>query len=122
MIIRGSWKCDAELRRFTARNPGRRVPPELEAMIVDNEKNSFFGWILAAINNIGHNGKRQLFYLAFTARFHGLSNSGQYILASHGFMMKITMYNTMRDELLAQYKEKTRSEKCSCPRVNFENT
>ena len=108
MISMGSWKCDKALRKFEAANPGQQVPPELEAMIVDNEKNTFFGWVLTTINNMGYKGKRQLFYLAFTARFHGLSNTGQYILACHGFMMKNTMYNTMRDRLLKEYQEKTR--------------
>jgi hypothetical protein len=104
----GSWKSNKEVRRYTRENPGQRLSHQLESVVLNCERNSFFGWVLSSISNIGNKGKTQLFYLSFTARFHGLSIMGQSILASHGFMMKVTMYNGMRTELLANYEQERR--------------
>jgi hypothetical protein len=104
----GSWKYNQAVRRHTREHPGEKVPLQLEVEVVDSERNSFFGWVLSSINNMGHKGKTQLFYLSFTARFHGLSIMGQSILASHGFMMKVTMYNKTRAKLLEEYEEDMR--------------
>jgi hypothetical protein len=90
-------------------NPGSRLPTDVQHDILLREKVKFHGFVLSAVHNIGNAGKGQMFFLSFTARFHGLSNMGQDIISRYGFMMKPTMFVQERVQTLTDYDEKTRS-------------
>jgi hypothetical protein len=88
-------------------NPGQMASHALEDQIVKAEKNAFYGWVVSSVANIGNKGSKQLFYMSFTARFHGLSIGGMSILGSYGLMMKETSFNRVREDLLLEYKQLT---------------
>jgi hypothetical protein len=82
-----------------------------EATIVKREKGGFMGCVLHTIANIGSNAIGQTFYLAFSARFHGLSRTGQNLIAQYGFMMKTTSYDKAEKDIIKQALHHIRSVK-----------
>ena len=103
----GGWANYKQQRAFAKDNVGALAPHDLEDKIIGSEKNAFYGWVVSSVANIGSKGNKQLFYMSFTARFHGLSTTGMSILASYGSMMKETTYNRVRQDLLAEYQRLT---------------
>ena len=61
--------------------------------ILKKERGPFMGFVLMATANIGNNGKTQLFYHTFNAKFHGLSRPGVDMLARYGYAMKNSLFD-----------------------------
>jgi hypothetical protein len=66
---------------------------------------SFHGWLLLQINSIGSNGRRQMFYVTFIAKYYGLSREGIDLLAAYGYGVTKDMF----DDLRALYKVRSES-------------
>ena len=104
----GSYNSLRIKRSFVKANPNTQLPASMAQQIVDADGQVFCAWVLTAINNMGRHGKRQMFFISFTATFHGLARMGMSILSNYGFMMKKTMYDYTREALLLEYKDLTR--------------
>ena len=76
--------------------------------VVARESKNFYGWVLASCAHIRPKARKQLFYLTFVARYHGLSVTGAEILAQYGLATKRHVYTKYHDEQLAEAKEQTR--------------
>jgi hypothetical protein len=74
-----------------------------EAVIMNRERGSFHGYVLAATTNVGNAGKPQVFYTTFAARYHGLSRTGIDLLAFFGYAMPSTNYDKIQVEKLREY-------------------
>jgi hypothetical protein len=61
--------------------------------MVERDGGCFHGFVLMGVGNVGSNGKRQLYYPTFSARFHGLSRQGVQLMSHFGGMMSITTYD-----------------------------
>jgi hypothetical protein len=59
----------------------------------DRDGGIFHGFVLIGVGNVGNNGKRQLYYPTFSARFHGLSRQGVQLMSHFGGMMSISTYD-----------------------------
>lgn len=77
-----------------------------ENQIVTRERSKFHGWIMSSCNSIGNFGKKQLFFSSFVARYHGLSRSGQDILAKFGYATSKTMHGDLHREQFELSTEK----------------
>lgn len=106
--LMGSYTSSRQLKSHVRHLPNQLLPIVVEEEILRREKVKFHGFVLSAIHNIGDTGKGQMFFLSFTARFHGLSNMGQDIISRYGFMMKPTMFMEERAKTLTDYDNKTR--------------
>ena len=106
--LMGSYTSHRQLKSHLRDQPDQFLPDALEQEIVLREKVKFHGFVLSAIHNIGNTGKGQMFFLSFTARFHGLSNMGQDIISRYGFMMKPTLFLQERAQTLSDYDAQTR--------------
>jgi hypothetical protein len=106
--LMGSYTSYRKVRSHIADKPNERLSREDEEVIVLREKVKFHGYVISAVHNIGNTGKTQMFFLSFTAKFHGLSNMGQDMLARYGFMMKPTLFSQERAESLSSCDTQTR--------------
>jgi hypothetical protein len=104
----GSYTSHKDKKKFTRNHPGAVMPDEMQEQIIARDKNAFCAWVLTSINNMGLAGKKQMFFMSFTAQFHGLSRMGMSILASYGFMMKKTMFDSVRQDMIQDYAELAR--------------
>jgi hypothetical protein len=76
--------------------------------MVERDGGCFHGHVLMAVGNVGNNGKRQLYYPTFSARFHGLSRQGVQLMSHFGGLMSITTYDRYATIFLTSIKEKHR--------------
>jgi hypothetical protein len=106
--LMGSYTSHRQLKAHLRDEEDEFLPAAIEDAILLREKVKFHGFVISAIHNIGNTGKGQMFFLSFTARFHGLSNTGQDIISRYGFMMKPTLFLQERAQTLSDYDEKTR--------------
>lgn len=106
--LMGSYTSHRQLKTHKRDQADQFLPAAIEEAILLREKVKFHGFVLMAIHNIGNTGKGQMFFLSFTARFHGLSNMGQDIISRYGFMMKPTLFLQERAQTLADYDVQTR--------------
>jgi len=67
---------------------------------------AFHGWLLLQINNVGSNGRMQMFYVTFIAKYYGLSREGIDLLSAYGYGVTKDMF----DELRAKYKLRSESD------------
>jgi hypothetical protein len=104
----GSYTSYKHTKKFMKNNPGIIMPVAMQEQILGRDTNAFCAWVLTSINNMGLTGKIQMFFMSFTAQFHGLSRMGMTILASYGFMMKKTMFDDTRQQMLQDYDDLTR--------------
>jgi hypothetical protein len=106
--LMGSYTSHRQIKSHQRENDFVKLPADVQQEILLREKVKFHGFILSAIHNMGNKGKGQMFFLSFTARFHGLSNMGQDIISRYGFMMKPTMFVQERAQTLSDYDDQTR--------------
>jgi hypothetical protein len=104
----GSYTSYKEKKLFGRKNPGALMPNATQDPILARDKNAFCAWVLTSINNMGLKGKQQMFFMSFTAQFHGLSRMGMSILANYGFMMKRSMFDSVRENILQDYSDLTK--------------
>ena len=64
--------------------------------IVDKEKNSFLGFMLAALAKISNFSKARQYHCTSSALHHGLSRFGHHFQVHLGNMMKLTNFDTER--------------------------
>ena len=105
----GSYATTKDLR--TARDLHMKegdVDRQLLDGIVKRESQQFYGWILTSCANIRPKPRRQLFFLTFVARYHGLSTSGADILAQYGLLTKRHVYSKCFEEQLQQAIQRTK--------------
>jgi hypothetical protein len=69
---------------------------------------SFYGFVLTSCARLKQACRRQLYWHTANAVFHGLSRSGVRMQASLGLMMKMTTFDEMRKEQIAQVNETIR--------------
>jgi hypothetical protein len=69
------------------------VSEEVFSEMVERDGGCFHGYVLMGVGNVGNNGKRQLYYPTFSARFHGLSRQGVQLMSHFGGMMSISTYD-----------------------------
>ena len=79
-------------------NSEGKADQDLLHSIVNREAPFFYGWVMRACGRIQTKARRQLFYLSFVARYHGLSVGGQDMLAKYGGMVKRATYDKLMDE------------------------
>ena len=108
MASRKSHKDWMKIQRAVARNANTVVSLPVQTEIIEREQSQFHGLVLLGCNSIGRNGKKQMFYATFIARYHGLSRMGSEILAKYGYTMSRTMYYDMRRELIEKARANTR--------------
>jgi hypothetical protein len=103
---------DASLKHLKAReqaNDGlddKLVVTEMVfAQMVERDGGCFHGFVLMGVGNVGNNGKRQLYYPTFSARFHGLSRQGVQLMSHFGGMMSITTYDRHQAAFLTTIRE-----------------
>jgi hypothetical protein len=70
------------------------------AQMVERDGGCFHGFVLMGVGNVGNNGKRQLYYPTFSARFHGLSRQGVQLMSHFGGMMSISTYDRHQAQFL----------------------
>jgi hypothetical protein len=95
LASRKSHKVWNKIQNAIARNPDTVVSLADQNEIIDREQTQFHGFVLLGCSSIGRNGKKQMFYSTFIARYHGLSRMGAEMLAKYGFNMSRTMYYDM---------------------------
>jgi hypothetical protein len=61
--------------------------------MLERDGGCFHGFVLMGVGNVGKNGKRQLYYPTFSARFHGLSRQGVQLMSHFGGFMSISTYD-----------------------------
>jgi hypothetical protein len=66
-------------------------------LYVENEA-MFHGYLLYHCNSVSKKAVKQMFFLTFAAKFHGLSKTGIKMLAKYGFISKITSFRTGMDK------------------------
>ena len=88
-----------------------------QEQMLTRDKLAFHGWVMWAIANVGYNGRDQLFFHTFFARYHGLSRSGSDMLARFGYCMPRTRYMARKKEMVKSAKLQTKYVKKQCVRV-----
>jgi hypothetical protein len=61
--------------------------------MIERDGGCFHGFVLMGVGNVGNNGKRQLYFPTFSARFHGLSRQGVQLMSHFGGLMSISTYD-----------------------------
>ena len=95
-------------RTFSSLDDDPQSDTDKRKAIVDNNTNTFIGWIIFHIASLGTNGRRQLFYHTFLSHYYGLSRNGIECLHRFGFMCALTNFDSMRQEVLHESIENTR--------------
>ena len=72
------------------------MPADWQEQFIQENENSFIGWLLFHIGNIGSNGRSQLFFLTFTAHYYGLSREGIRTLSRYGYGVTLDMFDSLR--------------------------
>jgi hypothetical protein len=113
----GSERSVKVLNARKKANEGLPVPlPITETafdIMVERDGGCFHGYVLMAVGNVGNNGKRQLYYPTFSARFHGLSRQGVQLMSHFGGLMSITTYDRYAAIFLTTIRLKHRFTVCS---------
>ena len=78
---------------------------ELQQEVIKNCGSEFVGWLLFHVNNIGSNGRSQVFYITYTAQYFGLSRAGIEVLSKYGYGVTLDMYDNMRRDYLLKATE-----------------
>jgi hypothetical protein len=108
----GSETSLAILNRRKTLNEGLEVPLTVTEnqfdIIVERDGGCYHGFVLMAIGNLGNNGKRQLYYPTFCARFHGLSRQGVQLMSHFGGLMSITTYDRHKKDFLVAIRAENR--------------
>lgn len=81
-----------------------------EEYLINATGAKFAGWLLFHVSNIGTNGREQLFYLTFAAKYHGLSRQGIDVLSKYGFATNMSRFDDMRRICLAKSRIATEYE------------
>ena len=81
-----------------------------EEYLINATGAKFAGWLLFHVSNIGTNGREQLFYLTFAAKYHGLSRQGIDVLSKYGFATNMTRFDDMRRICLSKSRIATQYE------------
>ena len=81
---------------------------EEQEELLEKTQRKFHGFLISSVSTIGNNGKRQMFFHTFMAKYCGLSNSGSEAMSQLGFTMKRTSYIRCRHEVLQQALEQTK--------------
>jgi hypothetical protein len=76
--------------------------------MLERDGGCFHGFVLMAVGNVGNNGKRQLYYPTFSARFHGLSRQGVQLMSHFGVLMNISTYDRHKKDFLVNIREMNR--------------
>lgn len=106
-----SWSAHKKWKQIKARvtaDPEDQATPEEEEHLTSKERNDFHGWVIKAVANIGNTGKHQLFFVSFVAKYHGISNMGNEILAQYGYGTQRSQYTTLVQETIARARTETR--------------
>jgi hypothetical protein len=108
----GSEKSVRILNARKTANEGLAVPLPITEMDFDimseRDGGCFHGHVLLAVGNLGNNGKRQLYYPTFSARFHGLSRQGVQLMSHFGGLMSISTFDRYATIFLTSIREKHR--------------
>lgn len=67
-----------------------------QARIRSDNQVMFHGWLMLQITSIGSNGRRQMFYITFIAKYFGLSREGIDLLAAYGYGVTLDMFDDLR--------------------------
>jgi hypothetical protein len=67
-----------------------------QASIRSDNQVMFHGWLMLQITSIGSNGRRQMFYITFIAKYFGLSREGIDLLAAYGYGVTLDMFDDLR--------------------------
>ena len=84
------------------------VPEDKQHELMDGNSNTFIGWLMFHIANIGTHGRRQLFYHTFVAHYFGLSRDGIDTLSRYGYLLPIRSFDQNRDDILLDHVTKVR--------------
>jgi hypothetical protein len=76
--------------------------------IIDVCSVQFYSFVLISLNTMGRYAKRQLFYIAFTMKYYGLSRIGLSLLGKYGFGTSISCIDTLSAEHHALTLQKVR--------------
>jgi len=82
--------------------------PEVWQAIVNKECGRFAGFVLFATSSVAPKARTQSFLLTFAARFNGISRKGISYLAHHGYLMKLTQFDSHEKKAVARSKTDTR--------------
>jgi hypothetical protein len=66
------------------------------ALYKENEP-MFHGYLLYHCNSISKTAVKQMFYLTFAAKFHGLSKTGIKMLSKYGFLSKLSSFRSLME-------------------------
>ena len=80
-------------RKCNTMNEHQAIEIGIQHKFIKDNCNSFVGWLLFHIGNIGSNGGRQLFYLSFTCAYFGLSRDGLEALNQYGYGCPLSSYD-----------------------------
>jgi hypothetical protein len=76
--------------------------------ILHKEKGKYHGFVLMTTSNICPKSKRQLFFITFSTRYHGLSRMGIQILSYYGMTMKLTAFDSNERQQIAKNQQRVR--------------
>lgn len=105
-----SWSAHKMWKKIKGSVGARGVPLDIgeQDYLIRSERGEFHGFVIKSCANIGNNGKRQLFFPTFVARYHGLSRMGSQMMSHYGFNMTKSNYDKVLQEVLKSSDELTR--------------
>lgn len=110
LLVHGKWSNYQQLSELIRAYAPALVPFSKVESIILQTRDDFLNWIIFNFNySTRYAAKANMFERTLVAQRRGLSRDGREILASHGCLMKRTLYDQTLKDFLAEMVRSQRS-------------